>query len=89
MHPLLRHPLDFRRDHRFSVEHVSDYLDGDLDEAGRACVDRHARICPRCRELLASLRRTVAALRTMRTIADRRPQPDVASDVIARLRTED
>jgi len=88
MHPMLRHPLGFRRDHRFTIEHASDYLDGDLDDAGRACVEHHARFCPRCHELLTSLRSTVAALRTMRTPADRRPPPDVAAGVIARLRTE-
>jgi len=86
---MLRHPFGFRRDHRFTIEHASDYLDGDLDHAGRACVEHHARFCPRCHELLGSLRSTVAALRTMRTTAQRRPQLDVASRVIARLRTEE
>ncbi|CAA9525585.1 MAG: hypothetical protein AVDCRST_MAG13-3706 [uncultured Solirubrobacteraceae bacterium] len=89
---LLRHPLRFPRDHRFTAEHASDYLDGLLDAAGRARVERHARFCPRCRALLASLRRVLAAMRELGPAGDRRPPgdrpagPDVALGVIARLR---
>lgn len=86
MHPMLRHPLRFRRDHRFTAEHASDYLDGDLDDAGRARVEHHARFCPRCHELLASLRRTLNALRSLGTIEHGTPGSGVASGVIARLR---
>ncbi len=85
---MLRHPLGFRRDHRFTVEHASDHLDGDLDDAGRARVEHHARFCPRCRALLGSLARTVAALRTIGTAAPAQADPDVAAAVIARLRAE-
>ncbi len=88
MHPMLRHPLRFRRDHRFTYEHASDYLDGDLGDAGRARVADHIRWCPKCHELLTSLRRTVAALGELRFPADVDRDLDVASGVIARLRAE-
>ena len=88
MHPMLRHPLRFRRDHRFSAEHASDYLDGELDGAGRGRVEHHARFCPRCHELLASLRRTVNALRALGGAEQAAPDSRVAAGVIARLRAE-
>ncbi len=86
MHPMLRHPLRFGREHRFTFEHASQYLDGDLDEAGRERVEHHARLCPKCHELLASLRRTISALRELGTGPDEPGDSDVADGVIARLR---
>lgn len=89
MHPMLRHPFGFPRDHRFTVAHASDYLDGDLDEAGRARVEHHARFCPKCHELLASLKRTIRALRELRAADDDvAGEADIADGVIARLRGE-
>jgi len=88
MHPKLRHPVAFRRDHRFAAEHASDYLDGLLDDAARARVERHARFCPGCHELLASLRRTVHALRALRGPQHGGTDSGVASAVIARLRAQ-
>ncbi len=88
MRPMLRHPLRFRHDHRFTAEHASDYLDGDLDDAGRARVEHHARFCPKCHELLASLRRTVNALRALGAAEDGASDSDVASGVIAQLRAQ-
>ena len=88
MHPMLRHPLRFRRDHRFAAEHASDYLDGDLDGAARTRVEHHARFCPTCHELLASLRRTVDALRALGTTGRGTPDPGVVPAVIARLRAQ-
>lgn len=88
MHPMLRHPLRFRRDHRFTAEHASDYLDGDLDDAARSRVEHHARFCPGCHELLASLRRTLNALRALGSIEHGTRHLAVASAVIARLRAE-
>jgi len=88
IHPVLRHPVRFLRDHRFTARHASEYLDGTLDDAGRARVERHARLCPGCHELLASLRRTLAALRELRATAGTPPESTVASATIARLRRE-
>lgn len=38
---------------------LSDYLDGEIDEADCAHVDDHLADCPPCRDFLESLRRTV------------------------------
>lgn len=85
---MLRHPLRFPRDHRFTMEQASAYLDGELDPAGRERVEHHAHRCPKCHELLRSLRRTVRALRGL----DGGPGPEdearIADAVIARLRDE-
>ena len=82
----LRHPLRFHRDHRFTMEHASEYLDGELPEPGCRRVVEHTGMCPRCRHLIESLRRTIAGLAGLRE-----PRPggdDVAAGVIARLRGE-
>ena len=85
---MLRHPLRFQRDHRFTAEHASNYLDGDLDDAARARVEHHARFCPTCHKLLASLRRTVNALRALGGPERRAPESGVATAVIARSREQ-
>lgn len=84
MRAMLRHPVRFVRDHRFTRSHASDLLDGDLDQPGRRRVEEHAGMCPKCRHLLESLRRTIGELRSLREPA----AGDVASGVIARLRDE-
>jgi len=88
MHPMLRHPLRFRGDHRFTAAHASEYLDGELDAAGRARVERHAHVCPVCHELLETLRRTLRALRELSAATEAAPEPELAYGVIARLRAE-
>ena len=71
-------------DHRYTKAHASDYLDGDLAEAGRKRVERHASVCPQCRELLASLRRMIDALPALGPSA-----PATVTDrVLERLRRE-
>jgi anti-sigma factor RsiW len=72
----------FVRDHRFAHAHASDYLDGELGPAERRRVERHTSVCPKCRQALESLRRTLTALRGLRS--ERRD--DVAAGVIDRLR---
>jgi anti-sigma factor RsiW len=85
---MLRHPLRFPRDHRFTAEHASDYVDGTLDDAGRDRVERHARFCPRCHALLRGLRRVLGAMRDLGRAGDRPAGHSVAPAVIARLRAE-
>ena len=84
MRAMLRHPVRFVRDHRFTRSHASDFLDGELDDDGRHRVEEHAGMCPPCRQLLDSLKRTISELRGLREP----PAGDVASGVIARLRDE-
>jgi anti-sigma factor RsiW len=74
----------FMRDHRWTGERVSDYLDGDLRRPERERVERHAHRCPECRRLLETLRRTVRALAELRAT----PSETIAPAVIERLRGE-
>ena len=55
----------FMRDHRWTQDHLSSYIDRDLEAGGRARVDRHTELCPECRRALARLKRTVQALRRL------------------------
>ncbi len=74
----------FMLDHRFTQRNASAYLDGELDTTGRHRIERHTGVCPRCRRLVATLRRTLLALDSMHT----EPRPAVAEGVIDRLRRE-
>jgi anti-sigma factor RsiW len=50
-------------------EHVhglmSDYLDGELAPGEQERVEQHVAFCPRCRRVLANLRRTLTAVRSL------------------------
>ena len=74
----------FMRDHRWTHEHLSAYLDGDLEASGRSRVDEHVGLCPQCSRVLATLRRTLEGLHLLRAPA----HPGVADSVIDRLRDE-
>ena len=56
-----------RRDERCreARERLSDYLDGELEGRETASLERHLRWCPRCRQVLRNLDRTVSALRRL------------------------
>jgi anti-sigma factor RsiW len=84
MRHMLRHPIRFMRDHRFTGSRASAYLDGELDAAGRRRVERHARVCPQCHQLIESLRQTIAGLMGLRS----EPGGEIADGVIARLQHE-
>ena len=58
---------------------LSEYLDGDLDEALCSETETHLEDCPPCRDFLESLRRTVALL-------DRLPAEPVPEDVRREVR---
>ena len=74
----------FMRDHMWTRKHLSEYLDEELDTRERERVERHARVCPSCHRLLATLRKTLEGLHAL----GRQPLPaeGVADSVIARLR---
>ena len=78
MSSVIRHMVD----HRFTSAHASEYLDGQLSPAGRDRVERHASACPKCRAMLASLRRMIAAM----SAVGARPRPGIADGVLERLR---
>ncbi len=85
-----------RRDHRWTQPRLSQYIDRELEPHERARVERHTAVCPQCGRALATLRRTVQALRRLgiddgvivaegTAGASATPDP-VAEEVIAYLR---
>jgi anti-sigma factor RsiW len=74
----------FMRDHRWTNERLSDYVDGDLRAPERERVEKHVHWCPECRRVLETLRRTVKALMELRAT----PSASIAPAVIDRLRRE-
>ena len=84
---MIRRLLDrwrFMREHRWTHAQLSDYLDRDLDRAERERVEEHVGLCPQCRRVLATLRRTLRGLRELG--APRRA--DLADGIIERLRDQ-
>jgi len=73
----LGHPLRHWRDHRFTFANASAYLDGELAAAERRRVHAHTHACPKCRELLVSLRRTLIGLEGLRRVAPESVVPAV------------
>jgi anti-sigma factor RsiW len=47
---------------RQAVELVTDYLEGALDDRDHARFEAHVAACPNCREYLAQIRATIAAM---------------------------
>ena len=76
--------MRFYREHRWTHQHLSEYLDGELEPRERERVERHVGLCPDCRRVLATLKRTLAGLMGLRS-----DHPtDIAESVIGRLRAE-
>jgi len=80
----LLHRRRFMREHEWTHAHLSDYLDGDLSRADRDRVEEHVGMCPQCRRVLRTLRRTLEKLMDLPL----EPRPRVAEGVIERLRRE-
>ena len=74
----------YMREHRWTHEHLSEYLDEELGTDEVARVEEHASICPHCKRVLATLRRTLETMRSMH----HGPSTGVADGVIERLREE-
>jgi anti-sigma factor RsiW len=74
----------FMREHRWTHSHLSEYVDEGLDRAARQRVEEHIGLCPQCRRVLATLRRTLRELREL----GRPPRPDLADGIIERLRDQ-
>ncbi len=72
----------FMRDHEWTHEHLSDYIDGELRDRERERVEEHVGMCPQCRRVLATLRKTVAGLGSLMSPS---PPPGLADSVIGRL----
>jgi anti-sigma factor RsiW len=74
----------YMREHRWTHAHLSEYLDRELGSREVSRVEEHVGICPHCRRVLATLRRTLEGLRSLPP----EPEPGVADGVIERLREE-
>ncbi len=74
----------FMREHDWTQAHVSEYIDEELTAEERARLEEHVSICPQCRRVLATLRRTVESLMGLGDES----RPSVADGVIQRLRNE-
>jgi anti-sigma factor RsiW len=72
LNPIKRH-RDRCRDTR---AHLSEYLDGELDERTAAQVERHVRWCPNCGRMLANLSRTIGALLALRDLPTAEDESD-------------
>jgi anti-sigma factor RsiW len=74
----------YMREHNWTHAHLSDYLDQDLTDAERERVEDHLSMCPHCRRVLRTLRRTLESLMSL----PGEPRPGLADGVIERLRGE-
>lgn len=74
----------FMREHRWTDAHLSPYLDREMSDKERRRVEAHVGICPECRRMLATLRRTLEGLRGLSRGSS--PPSDLADSVIERLR---
>jgi predicted anti-sigma-YlaC factor YlaD len=72
----------FMREHEWTHAHLSDYLDDDLSRPERDRIEEHVGMCPQCRRVLRTLRRTLENLMDLPL----EPRPSVAEGVIERLR---
>ncbi len=72
----------FMRDHEWTHEHLSEYIDDELGGRERERVERHVGMCQQWRRVLATLRRTLAGLGSLMSPA---PPPGLADSVISRL----
>ena len=61
------------------AEHISEFLDGELDEAASEEIRAHLRECPECRACVDSLKKTLDVMK-------RCPRESVPHDVKHRLR---
>jgi anti-sigma factor RsiW len=74
----------YMREHRWTHAHLSEYIDEELRPAEAARVEAHVGICPQCRRVLATLRRTLEGLRSLREES----RAGIAEGVIERLQHE-
>jgi anti-sigma factor RsiW len=72
----------YMREHRWTHAHLSAYLDQELSTEERRRVEEHVGVCPQCRRVLATLRRTLESLMSLKG----EPRPGLADGVVERLR---
>jgi len=74
----------FMREHRWTSARMDAYFDGELSSRERHRLEAHAGICPECKRMLATLRKTLEELRGLSR--DPSPPAGLADSVIERLR---
>jgi predicted anti-sigma-YlaC factor YlaD len=74
----------FMREHDWTHAHLSDYFEHDLSDGDRERVEDHLNMCPHCRRVLRTLRRTLESLVNL----PGEPRRGLADGVIERLRGE-
>lgn len=74
----------YMREHNWTHAHLSDYLDEELSPGERERVREHVGVCPHCRRVLRTLKRTLENLVDLRG----EPRPGLADGVIERLRRD-
>ena len=72
----------FMREHRFAQQHMSQYVDRKLAPDEHSRVQEHVGVCPQCRRVLATLKRTLKGLRGLSST----PPPGLSDGIIGRLR---
>jgi anti-sigma factor RsiW len=76
----------FRRDHRWTPNHMSAYVDAELARGERGRMERHLDECGECRRLLAGLRATLDVLHRLPAPSGGAGTLQLVSAVRARLR---
>jgi anti-sigma factor RsiW len=79
------HRVRFRRDHRWTPAHMSDYLDDELAPSGRARLERHVGECAECGRVLAGLRAMLDRLHALPAAGGGVEAVQLATAVRARL----
>lgn len=64
------------------IDRLSEYLDGDLNEADRKAIEQHLVDCAECRSTLEQLR---SVIREAGALRDTRPEQDIWSGIAARI----
>lgn len=75
----------FRRDHRWTPKHLSDFVDDDLTPRGQTRLQRHVENCPDCNRALVTLQRMLDRLHRLPR-PDQGAGEDIAAAVRERLR---
>ena len=70
---------------RETRDHLSDYLEDDLETRTRTRVMRHLARCQRCRAMLDSLTRTIEQVRALGSIEQAEPAPATVRAVVERI----
>lgn len=83
--PSARKRLRFLRDHRWSPDRMSDYLDDDLTPGERGRIEHHAAECPECAQVLETLETLIVELQGVRDAAGVPVAESILRSVRARL----